>query len=544
MRKNRFLLSLIAATALSLSVIGCDSSSSGGIADTTDLAVPANNGTADERRNLREYLVIGQRGLSGDLAPEYGAGQSAPSGVGDVIAAPGDGDESVAPALLYEIGGISETPRPNANLLTPGLGGTDPNTPENTLLSGVSSGFHQVYASPTGSYVIGMSRSKNRGFAGDTVAGADITIFSMDFSAADGGTFPPTVEFGPTADGISIQTFAPDQGEFVSGAWSSNAAQFYAAISQSIVVYSVNGTVGALDDIQVLPFPTSSVAGAAVNNAMKLIASPDGKFVFAVDNANAKLLTYARDASDGTLSLTATTDIVSDPRGVTFDRSGKFVYVAGRSSGQLAGYKVNEDGSLTGIDLFPEEGIGPIPFPMSLPLGDIASNPHLDQLALSTYRGTIQIYSIDPATGALKATGRATNPLGNSRNSANIEFEPTGRFLLSAYEHDFDAFQPFVNPANGWPFDEGQLFANLDSATNGEDGFPLSTVPNFDSLGRIVYVVPTDNPFSGNVHVFRIADDGSVRPEQTVDVENPYGLTFFQRVIAPPASDSDEPIEP
>lgn len=544
MRKNRFLLSLIAATALSLSVIGCDSSSSGGIADTTDVSVPGSDDSANERRNLREYLVIGQRGQSGVLAPEFGAGQGAPAGVTTpVSAAPGDGNPGTAPALLYEIGGIADQPRPNANLLSPGLGGTAPATPESTLLTDGSSGFHQVYASPTGSYVIGMSRSKDRGFLNDEVGGADMVIFSMDFSPAD-VTFPPEVNFGPTADGISIQTFAPDQGEFVSGAWSSDARQFYAAVSQAILVYSVDGTVGALDVIQTLPFPASGVAGAAVNNAMKLLVSPDGNTIYAVDNANAQLLTYSRDASDGSLTQVATSNIVSDPRGATLDRSGKFMYIVGRASGQLAGYSVNSNGSLTPIDVFPEQGIGPIPFPMSVPLGDIAANPQRDQLALSTYRGVVQVYTMDPATGALVASGRSTSPLGNSRNSTNVEFEPTGRFVLVAHEHDFDAFQPYVNPANGWPFSEASVFANLDTATNGAGGQPLSAVPNFDSLGRIVYVLPTNNPFTGNVHLFRIQDDGSVRPEQTVEVENPYGLTFFQRVIAPPAVDSDEPIEP
>lgn len=538
MRKSRFLMSLIAATAIGLSAVGCGSSSDqGSIQDTTDLSVPGNNNNQNERRNLREYMLVGQRGLVTNFTPSYtaGSGQSSPTETNGraVVAAPGDDIQTAtAPVQLYEIGGISDVPRPNFNMRAPGLATDDPAEPVADLLTGISGGFHQVYTSPTGSYAIGMARSKDRGFQGDTVTGSDVQIFQLDFSPAD-VTFPPTVTFGPVQDPTDIRTYAPDQGEFVSGAWSSNAGQFYASISNRITVFQVDGIVGGLDESQVLVFPAGPAG--TINNAVQIIASRDGNFVFAIDNANSNLVTYAR-AADGSLTQSATTPVVSDPRGATLDRTGRYMYIAGRASGQLAGYRIEDDGSLTAIDVFPAQGNGAVPFPFGEPLGDVASNPTSNQLVLATYLGVVQTYTIDTATGGLTATGAAGAPFGSARNCGNVEFEPSGRFVVASYEHDFDTFQPYVNPGNGWPFDESLVFANTNSASNGAGLPPLSATPNFDSLGRIVYVLPTTAPDTGSVQAYRLADNGGLRVEQSVEAANPYGLAFFQRVITPPQS--------
>jgi hypothetical protein len=541
MRKSRFLLSLIAATAIGLSAVGCDSSSSGGVADTSDLTVPNNNNNVNERLSLREYMLVAQRGLETNFAPNFSAGQSAPADPGGlVVAAPGDGDIGSNPPQLWEISGIADTPVPNANLTTPGNStNSTPNTPDAGLLPDGASGFHQIYASPTGTFAIGLGRAKDRGFAGDSVDRARMQIFGMDFEAPLDVVFPPNVVFNAVADPVSILNYSPGQGEFASGAWSPNAQQFYASIDNGIDVFSVDGTIGRLDPVQSVIFP---FGGAGVNNAVKLIASPNGGFLYALDNANAQLVTYARNAVDGTLTEVAISPIVSDPRGATLDRSGRFMYIVGRTSGQLAGYEVLADGSLAPIDLFPELGIGPIPFTFGQPLGDVAANSQLDQLFLTTYLGVMQGYSVNTTTGALTAVGSGASPLGGARNAANIEVEPTGRFVVAAYEHDFDTFQPFVTPANGWPYFEDAVFTNIDSASNGVA--PLSATPNFDALGRIVYTLPNPAPFTGEVQVFRVQANGTPRSEQAQASANPYGLSFFQRVVQAPSGAGAEPIQP
>ena len=536
MRKSRFLLGLIAATAIGLSAVGCESSSSGGIADTTDLEVPANNNNGNEQRNLREYVVIGQRGLD-TFAPDYTGipGASSPTiAGGQVVADPGDG-ANVAQAQLMELLGIASTPSPNARPVLPGSQNEGTfNVPGEVAADGTS-GYHGVYSSPNGDYVIAISRARNRGFSGDTVDAAYLQVYAMNFAQPldTPGGYPPNIVFGTPADELPILFFQPDQGDFVSGAWSSNAQQFYASYSNRLNVFSFNGNIGRLDSVQSIDFPAGGDPDE-INNAAQIIVSPDGSFVWAFDNANGNILTYARNSVDGSLTQVATTPTVADVRGASLDRSGRYLYVTGRSSEQLAGYNVGADGSLELFDLFPDIGLGPVPFSYGEPLGDVACNPRNDTLFLGSYAGLVQAFNINTSNGSLIRVGEADGRLNAAHNLGNVEVEPTGRFLVTTFEHDFESLL-----AQGEAGDP--VFANTDSNTNGV--LPFSATPNFDSLGRIVFV-GTDDPYVGEMQVWRIGGnaDGGPRPEESVDSVNPYGITFFQKVLTPPAGVG--PIQP
>lgn len=541
MRKSRFLLSLIAATAIGLSVVGCESGDSGSIQDTTDLIQPINNGTS----SLREYLLVGQRGL---LTPSatLGTGQSAPSTTPTrtVFVGPTDDGVTNTPPQLYEVFGVSDTPRPNATLITPGnVESTTPVEPEDTLLDAADSAFQEIYPSPGGSYAIALGRAKgHQADPDDAITNSSIQIFSLELDPVD-VTFPPVINFRPPADPVSNYFYTRNQGEFVSGAWSSNAQQFYVGMNNSIMTLAFDGTIGRVDFVQTAPFPAAP-AGLNINNQpgtnnpVKIIVRPDNQFVYALDNANAQLVTYARNQRDGTLTQVGTTALPADPRGMTLDRSSRYLYVAGRGSEQLAGFRLAADGTVSPIDVFPDLGLGPVPFNIGDPLGDVAANPQTDALFLTTYLGVMQAYTIDPETGGLQASGGSGGPLGIARNAANIEVDPTGRFVFGAYEHDLDSFQPYNNPANGFPYNEGAVFANLDAATNATT--PTQATPGLDTLGRIVFLAPIQDSllFTGGVQVWRIQDSGQPRAESSVDASNPFGLQFFQKVVPIPASDT------
>ena len=538
MRKSKFLLSLIAATAIGLSVMGCESSDSGSIADTTDITGQGDQNQADQRRNLREYMLIAQRGIDESLAPVLSATQTAPANVTTpVVAFPGDG--VVPQAVLFELLGISSTPNPNAIPVDPGQTTTGTgNIPPDGVAAVGSTGYHQIYPSPGGTFVIGMARAKNRGFTGDTeVETANVEIMAMQIEAPLDVVFPPNIIFGTVADPVPIRLYPPNQGEFVSGAWSSNAQQFYAAINGRIDVYAIDGTIGRITPTSSVGFP-AGLAGT-VNNAAQLIVSGDGTVVWALDNANAQILTFSRSAIDGSLTLVTSTPTVGDPHGFALDRTGRFLYVAGRSSQQLAGYRVAGT-ALTAIDLFPQLGIGAVPFNFGNLLGDVATSPTNNSLFLASYAGVLQGYSLDPTTGALAPVGNSEIPLAFDTNLANIEVEPTGRFVVGSFEHDFESFDNFT--AGG-----GQVFANLDPATNAGAN-PLSAfspTPQLDTLGRVVVVLPSDDPFTGSVQIYRIENSGTPRAEERLDtIVNPYGLGFFQRVLQPPSGDGSAPIVP
>ncbi len=530
MRKSRFLINLIATTAIGLSVVGCGGSSSeGAIRDTSDISIPNSNGP---NRNLREYLLIGQRGLEIPVA-KWGTGASLPT-------APTGREAGVSPkdavgiegGLMYELLGIASVPTPDLQFVAPGGASLTPQATEPVVNI---TGFHQMYPSPSGKYIIGMSRAKDNLPGVDGSVRARVQVFHIDVPPTD-VVFPPEPSFGgPATAGASIFDFSPDQGEFVSGAWSRSGTYFYFSLNEKIYKSSFSDNIGALSISLTggASFPAGT--GTAANNAVQLLASQDGGFLFALDNLNGTIITYSIDAATGDLTEVNTLATVADPRGFALDRTGNFLYVAGRSSQQLAGYRVVA-GALTAIELFPAAGIGAIPFTYGEPLGDVATSPASNQLFLGAYSGTVSGFVIDQTTGALVDGRVPEGPLGGARNLANLEVEPSGRFLITAFEHDFDTFQNFVTPANGFGIDESDVFANTNSLTN----TALLTVasPQLDSNGRVAYLFPTTlgGAFTGSVQSNRIGADANVTVENAISVENPYGLAFFQLVFTPPAS--------
>lgn len=538
MRKNKFLLSLIAATALSMSVIGCGSGSSnnGAIASTTDISVPANANAVAEQQKLHEYLILGQRSIT-TFSPTFGTGQSAPTNApGGVIAGSGDGVIDNARAQLYEVVGIAEKPLPNANIQ--GSGGTV-STP--TVTAGTT-GYHSVQVDPSGNFVIGMSRARDRAAANDDKTAATQTqlqIFKLDFAAALDTQFPPNIKFGPVAAAVNTifwnadATHPVSQGKFVSGVWGPTGTQYYASIQSSIFVFSVNQSNGQLTLGQTVNFP----AGAANtnNNAVKMLISKDGKFLYALDQTNNNIVRWDRDLTTGQLSNVANIGTVNDPRGFDIDRTGAYMYVAGRSSGLLAAYKIGTDGSLTPVEVFSGSTAVPVTLPGAPALGDIAFNSQADQLYVATYAGVLQGYNLNTTTGAISAAGAAGSLLGTSRNTTNIEVDPTGKFVFAVQENDLEEFQTFITTG---PYIENPIFANIDTATNTGTGV-YSTTAMQDANGRTVYALPAalGQEFTGDLQVFRINADGSVSvASPATAADNPYGLTFFQRVLTPPAS--------
>ena len=559
MRKSRFLLNLIAATAIGLSAVGCQTGDSGAIEDTTDLIQSAGNSGNGQ---LFEYLLIGQRGLEA-LSPEFSDSQGNPTLVGSatnnrIFTGPADEGLDNAPPQLFEVFGVGHTPTPDAKLRTPGDGSsTAPVTPDDEAVNGADTGFQEVYPSPGGEYAIGVSRGRGRpASATDTVTNAQVKVFKISVTPID-VAFPPQLKLGNPIDPVNEFLFPPDQGEFVSGAWGSSGQQFYVGIDGSIQTVAFNGINGRSDFVQRVSFPVAP-AGlninnlGRINNPVKIIAAPNNQVIYALDNANSQLVTYRRNQADGTLTQVGTTAVPADPRGMALDRSGQYLYVAGRGSEQLAGFKVSADGTVAAIDVFPALGLGAIPFNVGDPLGDVAASPRVDALFLSTYLGVMQAYSIDPATGGLSASGTGARPLaaptGSTRNAANIEVDPTGRFVFAAYEHDLDSFQSYNNPANGFPYDEGAVFTNADSNSNdvAAGGTALSPTPQLDETGRIIFTAPLPDgrTFEGNVQTWRIEDTGQVRAESLTATRNPFGLQFFQKVFQAPQAEPGTPVQP
>src|SRR5690606_34338811 len=116
-------------------------------------------------------------------------------------------------------------------------------------------------------------------------------------------------------------------------------------------------------------------------------------------------------------------------------------------------------------------------------------NPQSDQVYLGFYSGILQGYNVDVATGLLSAAGQAGSTLAGSRNTANVEVEPTGRFVMTVQEHDYEELQNYVTLANGFQFPEDPIFANLLAPGNENAGGTYSLNPQTDANGRTVFAL-------------------------------------------------------
>jgi DNA-binding beta-propeller fold protein YncE len=114
-----------------------------------------------------------------------------------------------------------------------------------------------------------------------------------------------------------------------------------------------------------------SVFAVGAGNALTFLASyataavTRETFDLALANNAAALFLYATNGmintvsdfavSSGVLSLQGATGGLSGPEGIVSDPAGDFVYVANNATGQIFGYEVGSDGSLTSIGAFDTE---------------------------------------------------------------------------------------------------------------------------------------------------------------------------------------------
>jgi len=83
------------------------------------------------------------------------------------------------------------------------------------------------------------------------------------------------------------------------------------------------------------------------NTCADIHISPDGRFLFASNRGHDSLAGYAVDSNTGELKLTGYYPTEKEPREFAIDPSGRYVISAGESSGRIAFYRIQTDGSLS-----------------------------------------------------------------------------------------------------------------------------------------------------------------------------------------------------
>jgi 6-phosphogluconolactonase len=212
----------------------------------------------------------------------------------------------------------------------------------------------------------------------------------------------------------------------------------------TISMFTINQSSGVLT-----PTTPASISVPPLFSSRSLISSPDfvtvdptGLFLYASDQDNGSISTFAINSSTGVLTPTAPArvDAGPNPYGVAIAPSGKFAYVSDEDMNMVWMYTVDSNtGVLTSNPAF------------AVPAGNQPAWMAVDPsskfaYAVIRYDGTVSMYTIDPNTGSLTPNTPATIKAGSW--PFPIVLNASGTFAYVANQND-DSVSIFRINGNG-----------------------------------------------------------------------------------------------
>jgi 6-phosphogluconolactonase len=207
--------------------------------------------------------------------------------------------------------------------------------------------------------------------------------------------------------GLSPRALAPSvDGKFL------HSAEL-AGSSTTFAIDAMNGTLTTIDGGTI----------AAGRGPVAIVTDPSNRFVYVANHDDATVTAYRREQKSG--KLTAIGDpvtIVSRPISMAIDPTGRNIYVMSLSQVQVFGID-NVTGALR-IAATADRGVTDL---VNGVAAQVAIEPGGKVLYVVGFLGSIEIYRIDPLTGALgSGSTKRTDP-----GSLSIAIDPTGRFLYT-----------------------------------------------------------------------------------------------------------------
>jgi 6-phosphogluconolactonase len=233
---------------------------------------------------------------------------------------------------------------------------------------------------------------------------------------------------------------------------------------EGIYVAAFDSATGTLD--------APHLAAEAANPGF-LAIHPSQKYLYAIgDRSNAGMregdvMAFKVTLPEGKLTrINQVSSMGRNPCHITMDRTGRMAMVANYSSGSVTSYRIHEDGSLSeaisfhqhiGSSINPERQEGPHAHSVNV------SPDNRMAFACDLGTDTIEIYTIDPATGRMEPGGSAAVPSGGGPR--HLAFHPDGRFV-------------FVNNELSMTVTSFSYDANRGTLT------PIATVPTLSAANR------------------------------------------------------------
>lgn len=209
---------------------------------------------------------------------------------------------------------------------------------------------------------------------------SDVVAHEGSGPIADRQEAPHPHSIGPApGDG---QVYAPDLG------------------TDTVAVYDLERDTGSLD-----PSAPPGVSVAPGAGPRHFDATPDGRYVYVVNELDSTLSAFERNPATGALEgvdTVATLPADADgeensPADVHVHPSGRWVYASNRGHDSIAVFEIGEGGAPRAIDHEPTRGEWPRDFELD-PSGRIL-------LALNRDSGTVEPFAVDRETGRLEPTG-------------------------------------------------------------------------------------------------------------------------------------------
>ena len=221
------------------------------------------------------------------------------------------------------------------------------------------------------------------------------------------------------------------------------------------------------------------------------------QFAYVISTVDSQIRAYNLDGAGNLTSVGTPIATGLVPHHVNVDPQGSFVYVSNHDSTFVSGFRINQDGTLTGINQQPGSPVTPAIG------GDPTENqPHssvMDQTRQFLYvvfghnaPSTLRAYSIDASTGVLTFISGQSFPVGI--HAHNITISPNNLFLYVASEGSDEVHAFSRNTTTGALTSVG--------AVAGMDGASAVTV---DPQNRFLYA-----SYTNAVEVFAIGNNGAL----------------------------------
>jgi len=262
-------------------------------------------------------------------------------------------------------------------------------------------------------------------------------------------------------------------------------------VDSTVLAFTVDSVTGLL----------TAVAGgpvAAVSNTWGITVDPTGNFLYAGSGggvSNRGISAYAINSLTGALTPIAGSPFAAGygNYSITSTPNGQFIYVVNNSDSTISGYALNgTTGALTPLAGSPFAAAAGV---YALTIHPSGAFLYAANTTANTNVSSVTAYGIDPSTGAL--TSIAGSPFASGTGALSVALDPAGKFLYVGNYYDGTISAYTINSSTGAltgvagsPFDTG-------AGVGAKSTYSVKVDPS----GAFLYAT---NGVQGNVSAFSI----------------------------------------